>query len=553
MAAGDVSLVFRLVGDVSDGVRALKGAGDEAEKTEGRMSRFGRVAAVGLLAAGAAAGKFAADSVAAYTESQTSAQQLQDAFARFPALADTNISKLQELNSALALKTKFDDDATASGQAVLAGFKLTGTQIADLTPLLQDYAAKTGKDLPTAAKDLGKAVLGQGKSLKAIGLNLKDTGTAAGNFDQLMNGLRTQVGGFAEGEGKTAAGQAAILSNQFGEIQENVGAKLVPALTDLTAKLIPVATWIGNNVGLVGSLLGVLAAVAATVWAVSAATAVWSTVQTIAGAATKAWAGVQWLLNAAMTANPIGIVIVLVAALIAAVVLAWRHSDRFRAVVQAALRGVVAAFGWLWAKAQQVFGWIRSNWRLIFAILTGPIGLAVRWILSHWGSLRNGVVTRTQSLLGWIRGLPGRILSALGNLARLLAAPGRAVIDGFLDGIRSGFDRVRSELARLTGMLPDWKGPRAVDEEILYGPGRIVMGGFRRGLVDGFDDVRGTLGRVAPTLPTMFSGGGGSVVQQHTHYHVHGPVITDDRQLQAKLDQSRRRVVRGGAYVPAGA
>ena len=57
-------------------------------------------------------------------------------------------------------KTKFDDDAFASGQAVLAQFKLSGKQIENLTPLLADYAAKTGKDLPTAAETLGKSFLG---------------------------------------------------------------------------------------------------------------------------------------------------------------------------------------------------------------------------------------------------------------------------------------------------------------------------------------------------------------------------------------------------------
>ena len=39
-------------------------------------------------------------------------------------------------------------------------FGLTGKQIEDLLPLVADYAAKTGKDLPDAATTLGKALLG---------------------------------------------------------------------------------------------------------------------------------------------------------------------------------------------------------------------------------------------------------------------------------------------------------------------------------------------------------------------------------------------------------
>ena len=45
----------------------------------------------------------------------------------------------------------------------------------------------------------------------------------------------------------------------------------------------------------------------------------------IAAAATGVWTGAQWLLNAALTANPIGIVIVVIAALVAAIVIAYKN------------------------------------------------------------------------------------------------------------------------------------------------------------------------------------------------------------------------------------
>jgi phage-related protein len=72
--------------------------------------------------------------------------------------------------------------------------------------------------------------MGQGRALKGVGIDFTDTGSAAGNFDQLVSGLTEKVGGFAEVAGGTAAGKAAILKNQFGELQEKVGSALVPAL-----------------------------------------------------------------------------------------------------------------------------------------------------------------------------------------------------------------------------------------------------------------------------------------------------------------------------------
>jgi TP901 family phage tail tape measure protein len=50
--------------------------------------------------------------------------------------------------------------------------------------------------------------------------------------------------------------------------------------------------------------------------------------------ATKVWTGVQWTLNAAMTANPIGIVIAGIAILVGTIALCWQKFAGFRAVIQ---------------------------------------------------------------------------------------------------------------------------------------------------------------------------------------------------------------------------
>jgi len=238
--------------------KVVDGVGDNVEKSSQRWDSFRGKANVALAAAGAAVVAFGVTSVKAYGEAEQSQALLSDAYDRFPNLADVSLQSLRDLNSELSLKTKYDDDATASGQAVLAQFGLTGKQLQDITPLLQDYAAKTGKDLPTAAEDLGKALMGQGRSLKAIGINFKDTGSTTGNFDQLMGGLRTQVGGFAANEGATAAGQAAILGNQFGEIQETVGGALMPVLMTLSGWLLGAVNWINNNTAAAAALAAVI-------------------------------------------------------------------------------------------------------------------------------------------------------------------------------------------------------------------------------------------------------------------------------------------------------
>lgn len=59
--------------------------------------------------------------------------------------------------------------------------------------------------------------------------------------------------------------------------------------------------------------------------------------------ATAAWTAAQWLLNAALSANPIGLIIVAVAGLVAGIIVAYRESETFRNIVQGALNAVKTA------------------------------------------------------------------------------------------------------------------------------------------------------------------------------------------------------------------
>lgn len=54
---------------------------------------------------------------------------------------------------------------------------------------------------------------------------------------------------------------------------------------------------------------------------------------TVVSGATRVWAGVQWLLNAAMNANPIGLIITGIAALTAGIVYCWNRFAGFRAFI----------------------------------------------------------------------------------------------------------------------------------------------------------------------------------------------------------------------------
>lgn len=328
----DTTLKMVLVGEDKSASKTLKGVGDEAEKSTKKLSGLGTVMG-GTLAADFAAGAtrsvidFGKQSMDSFRDAEAAQRKLEDAYKRYPALADTNIEKMRELNQAIQDKTGADADDLAAAQASLAQYGLTGEQIAQLTPLLDDYATKTGKDLPSAANDLGKSMLGQGRALKDVGVDFKDAGSVAGNFNQVMDGLKKNVGGFAEGEASTADGKLKKLQTSFGDVQEEVGSKLLPILTQLLTVGLQVITWAQSNSDILIPLAGVIATLVAGI---------------------KLWTIAQGALNFVMAANPIGLVVLAIAALVAGLVLAYQRSETFRNVVNAAFDAVGAAARWLW-------------------------------------------------------------------------------------------------------------------------------------------------------------------------------------------------------------
>lgn len=355
----------------------------------------------------------------------------------------------------------------------------------------------------------------------------------AQGFADTLTGATDIMAGFGEvAKGNTFEG-ILTMSTGLADLAGGMAMFVIPTLSAMTTGMLSNA---------VATARSTVASVANRVASIAAA------------AASKAWAAAQWVLNAALSANPIGLVIIAVVALVAAIIIAYKRSETFRRIVQTAMRGVQVAFGWVLAKVQQLLAWIRGNWPRLLAILTGPIGLAVRWILTRWDTIRTGVVSRTQALISYVRGIPGRIRGALGDLGGLLRNAGARVIQGFIDGIRGGFDRVRSELNRLTGMLPDWKGPERVDRTILYGSGQLVAGGFGAGFTDTFEgSVRAQMGDLTTSLPAAVGGarggrggGGGDTIVVQTP-----AVITNDRELVRIVDQARERVARQRSYRPA--
>ncbi len=113
---------------------------------------------------------------------------------------------------------------------------------------------------------------------------------------------------------------------------------------------------------------------------------------------TMVWTAAQWLLNVALTANPIGLVIVAIAALIAIIVLLVANWDTVKEAFGRAL-------GWIGDRLVEFGNWWRDRWNVMIDFIGGlgsRIGTAARGM---W----DGVVAAFKGALNWIIGAWNRL------------------------------------------------------------------------------------------------------------------------------------------------
>ena len=113
-------------------------------------------------------------------------------------------------------------------------------------------------------------------------------------------------------------------------------------------------------------------------------------------AAGKALEGVKAFARGSMVllTNPIFLIAAAVVAIIAVLVLLYNKVDWFR-------EGVDKAFGFIKKAMEGPFNWLKENWPLVLAIITGPIGLAVL-----------AVVKNFDEIVAFVKGVPTKLKDA---------------------------------------------------------------------------------------------------------------------------------------------
>jgi hypothetical protein len=325
----------------------MRRAQDEAENTSRRVGGIGSaMKLVGGIMAGVSVGALGVSVVETLAKFEKFEAVLTNTF------GDSSTAKkaLSDITK-FAKETPFEVDELTGAYVKLAnrGVAPTMEQMAKMG----DVASSTGKGFDQLAEAVLDASTGEFERLKEFGITAKKHG------DQVrfsFKGISTEVGfsdkaiteyiqglgdmngvlGASDAIMKTTGGGISNMKDTITALYLNIGENLKPAITAVISGLTSAITAISSFVSFLGSgstgakafgvVMGVIGGALLTYGIITTGLAIKTGVLTVA----------QLLLNTAMTANPIGIVIVAVGALIGALVMAYNTFDTFRAVVNGA-------------------------------------------------------------------------------------------------------------------------------------------------------------------------------------------------------------------------
>ncbi|WP_147453878.1 tape measure protein [Nocardiopsis sp. Huas11] len=176
---------------------------------------------------------------------------------------------------------------------------------------------------------------------------------------------------------------------------------------------------------------------------------------------------------------------------------------------------VVAIFTAVRERAQEIFAAIRDR---IVAIVIGlrdqAVGIVTairdRIVSAFTGAkdravqafvtMRDNVRDKISGLMETVTGIPGKVKEAFSNAKDFLVQAGKNIIQGLIDGVSNMIGNLRDKFSSVTGLIPDWKGPRRVDRRLLTPAGRLIMDGLMGGIDDRVPDLRGQLGGVTDQI-----------------------------------------------------
>ena len=407
------------------------------------------------------------------------------------------------------------------GGAMLATFKKVrnetgqGNRIFDrATVAALDLSKKGFGSLESSNKMLGKALNDPIKGIAALGRagvtfteeqkktikSLVETGDTLGAQKIILKEVEDQVGGTAKAMGETTQGQLERGRRSFEELQKTLAIALIPVIEVAASVFRSLTGWMRENQGLVKVLIGVFGGLAAAIVAVNAVMKVLGTI--------------------GLLTNPIGLVVVGVAALTAGIILLWKKSETFRRVVEGvwnAIKAVVSVvvnyfkgpvmaawdvikgaidaisaliegdFSGAWDALKRAAGgvidWLKST---LLALPLTIVGLAVDIGAALVTGIVNGAADLATKVWDGIKAMPSALLNLVGGWAEGLATIGGRIIT-YIKNAATGlaaavWENIKGMAGALGDLIVGWK-------DKLMELGGNVVGWIKQGITAVWDQI----------------------------------------------------------------
>ena len=333
-------------GGVSKAINEFKNLEGAGKKAQFAIKK----AAVPAAAALAGLAVVLGDAVSGAIEDAAAQDLLANSLKKTTGANDAQIASVEDWITAQGQLLGISDDKLRPTLNRLARATGSVTTAQELATQAMDIAAATGKPLETVVGALEKAYGGNLAALGKLAPEYRQMIKDGASFEDVMFALAQTTGGAAADAAETTAGKFARLKLGFDETKESIGAALLPAVEKLLPYLQKFATWAQDNPQTFMIIAGALAAIAASIVAI----------------------------NIAMALNPIGLIVIGVIALVAALAIAYKKFEGFRNIVDAVFGAIkfyinnvtIPLFNTLVDVFKTVFNGIAMVWNNTFGKLS---------------------------------------------------------------------------------------------------------------------------------------------------------------------------------------
>lgn len=163
--------------------------------------------------------------------------------------------------------------------------------------------------------------------------------------------------------------------------------------------------------------------------------------------------------------------------------------SRVRFIINVALGLIKGAFGGAWN-----------------AVVRGVSGFYSRMV-GYFERLRSSIRSKIDSAVSFVRSIPSKILSAIGNVGSLLYNAGRNIIQGLINGITSKISAIRSKISSVASTVRRFLPFSPAKEGPLSGSGSPDRAGAKIGsmVADGIEDSKSAVANAASRLAASAS------------------------------------------------